>query len=1803
MSEDTNPTNDIQITPKPSATPTSDAVPTPAASKPRRTWKRRLVRLAIFAVVASVILRICLTLLFGTVVSKVASFYGLRVEYDRKEIALLSGDAGLWKLKIFNQDSIEALVSADYVRGNISTLALLTGRLHVWRLEADGAEVDLERTPDGHLPTLELVLKNLVTPAATGSNAVENASDKEIDKAARPIDFRSPFQVDAIRVQHLKVNWHDRALSPQVNVSVSMNLRISELRSELPVRIEGEVWSDQLLDVMRFEGQSMADGRKLDLAARVSGRGLNLRPLAPYLRAAGIDPSSQGLDWSGKLTIATDAGPTPTGIKGTLVLSDIESREASGEPFAMKKLELVADSIDASGARFSKLAISGVRVAVQIDAKVPMLAGYSIVAPEPMTAPFVWPMPASVAASVTTSANDIVPNSSTKPASSFALSLGEFRVNDVELSLSDLSAGNRLALTIDEFVSEQISTDSSGRRSVPFRGKMRSPGIAGAIDLSGNVFPFASPYKIDASFDAKEIALSAVEVYFRPLGIEPTFDQGTLKGKVSAQIEAGASGEMTLDARLFDVELFDGRESLVMPLAQVKQLSLNKDQTDFKVADIEITGPSLVIRREPSGVLSTVGLRFVGPPKSGASPVNPSAATTPMTLPATVPTTQATETIAQVLPRFQLDKFTWSGADIRLEDQMQTPAKVLRVVEPRIELQNIVVDLTGKNVPTAPGTISVNFSVPGLLGNAMISGTVIPGQDRARSGFEWALQDMNLTDIDAYLRPLGVVPTLQKGSASGRVVVDVVKTQTAIALELSGEDFALQSDSTTLAGVKRFSLSGVSLSSNGLTLGDVKIESPAIEIARDADGAFRALGLSIPASEKVGVPEAAPAVGPHFIPIPELPLPITLSALSVSGASINWRDDFMAGPVELGLTVDASATNLSTAAGAASGTLSAHLRLPGVIDSLNVDASASLNPFDLRLDATAVATGISGDRLEPYLPAGVRLTLDRATFDGQAAFRLVTEPSHQSVEFTAASVALRQDNSMLLGAEQVEVIAPRLIARELIELHTVRVVGAQTQLAFLHDGTLKLPGVSLVPVAESSDSKVQSDPNDQAIAIDLSGKPDQVDAAAVLAGARPAMPLIKLDSLSLGLSRVSIRDDSRPESVDLTLADVALTNVSPIEIGGPDAEARPPFDLKVRGRIDPLVGSLAVDARLQPFASEALAQVKFDASQVNGAGLVKLVPELAGTVSGDALIDGKLTASLDAKIRFQKRGATSIDLRRGFEGEVSMREIEYRAQTGGDVLAGVQGVTIESLKVNPNFAGGSARSLEITSPLFRITRDAGGIQVLGWTIADPLRTKADAEASTQIAVSSESVAQVRPAQAISQPKSETNETTSEKGGEFVTPEWKIDRLLITGLDVLIRDTSVTPQLTIPLNNLDVEVKGLSTRAFDEPRPLRFNALVGSGKVLLPSRTRPGEFEEREFLSQATASGVLLLAPKLDGYAKLGVTGVELAALQGIARDLTGVDLSDGLFDGSIDLRFRDGGNLDLRSKFVLSDLSVSDSSDGIIRSTLKLPTPLELGIKAVEDPSGAITLPISVPIRAGEVSWGGVIGSGIAGVGQVITTAIVSAPLKLIPNFGQKESKTLPPVVLMFDPGDTGLEAGNKQMLDELLAAMQEDRKLAVQIEHTLGGGDIERAAGRANPTPEVAKSLASELRQRQDDALSRRSVVSARARAAAVTGGDQRSLDGLTQLDHELASIADQLDRILELQRVGSDLQAPRRTRAAALDVANARVDLIRRYLIDAGIRDAASRVNFKNPVWTTPSSDQKGMITLTLESQKRAK
>src|SRR5205823_3924641 len=143
-----------------------------------------------------------------------------------------------------------------------------------------------------------------------------------------------------------------------------------------------------------------------------------------------------------------------------------------------------------------------------------------------------------------------------------------------------------------------------------------------------------------------------------------------------------------------------------------------------------------------------------------------------------------------------------------------------------------------------------------------------------------------------------------------------------------------------------------------------------------------------------------------------------------------------------------------------------------------------------------------------------------------------------------------------------------------------------------------------------------------------------------------------------------------------------------------------------------------------------------------------------------------------------------------------------------------------------------------------------------------------------------------------------------------------------------------------------------------------------------------------------------------------------------------------------DVRFTGNNALESHSKFVFTDLTVSEPAGGPLQKNLKMPAPLDVVLVALEDPSGGITIPLSVPVKEGQLNRGAIIGSAVGAMVPVMATAVASAPIKVGGALtsivgGDSEKKkgaaAEAPIEIDFAPGVATSSAAVTQTLSDLV--------------------------------------------------------------------------------------------------------------------------------------------------------------------------
>jgi hypothetical protein len=684
---------------------------------------------------------------------------------------------------------------------------------------------------------------------------------------------------------------------------------------------------------------------------------------------------------------------------------------------------------------------------------------------------------------------------------------------------------------------------------------------------------------------------------------------------------------------------------------------------------------------------------------------------------------------------------------------------------------------------------------------------------------------------------------------------------------------------------------------------------------------------------------------------------------------------------------------------------------------------------------------------------------------------------------------------------------------------------------------------------------------------------DRLPSLAPLVVVKKKYPLITLKKLDLNVKRFTLTDESRENVPPIAVSDLHLIANKPIALLGKDAATGPATDLGLSMKIDNVVDALKVNLQVAPFAGEPTVVVDITGSGIHGDGLLAQAPDLKSKIDAAQLTDGRLHAHLFAKVKLDRFDPLQFPLDRAFDVDATVKNVEFRAADKGPVLIGVEEIRSEGIHVHPADKSIVAKTLEVDNIVGQATREKDGIHALGIVIklqVTPATQPATQPAGTAVAKSNAKPSPL--SAAATAPPGKTPVASAGKSGAAATNvasapfapaaddktgEVRITKVFVTGLDFRMTDNTVSPPLLVPLNQLDLEVRNLSSKAFTAERPpTHFSLLVGAGKVPLPRKSdqpiaaaaaaaaapsalagigglvgakKPpapkvgalSDIEERDLFSQIQADGELSFYPQPKGWLKASVSAFDLAELSSTAKTMK-IDLANGVFDAAIDERLPGDGSLLTDSHFIFTDMDLSEPENGPIRHWLKLPSPLNFVLALIVRADGSVDVPLKFGMKKGELTGGEIADAAINAFDVIVANAIAAVPKKtanavigvadkIIPLsaiFGQPKPKNNGPFTITFSAGDDGLSAADLAQLDIALQRMKEEPDLQLTMQSSLSGGpaakslnlnamtgDIGRARLRANPSQEECRELINKLSRRKDDLIRRRLDVLGEAR------------------------------------------------------------------------------------------------------------
>jgi hypothetical protein len=1553
-------------------------------------------------------------------------------------------------------------------------------------------------------------------------------------------------------------------------------------------------------------------------------------------------------------------------LAARLVLDNMGVTADGQEAAAVDHITIVADKLTPGLVDLGSVTIDGVRCGAYRDAAGTLRAAglqYGATGVTPAQTTSHAPSAAAPAVSQPPAA---APAAQVVPA--FKWSLGELAIRNVKATFADeaVSPAGSLAFLVNQLTVKNVVGDPDRPDAeLTIAGQFSSPGMARSIRINGAAKPFAAHKTFSLAVRAQGVKPDAIRQYLDLIYVESELKDASFTCDLNGSATVDG-GQTTGEARLANVSFDDGRQLLKLNGVAVKGIKLVPERKLYHVDSIEVSGPALSARRDASGEVSGLGLKLdlqrlmhaapaapapaAPAPAARARPFDPDGVAIAATQVPADAVNRATSPPppAPLLPSIELGRLTWKDIKVSLDDQYVTPHSLITFTDAGFELSDFRFDMNDTK-PGQPGKFRAWAAAPTIADQLGIEGTITPGANSTLVDMKVIGRGLSAAIVAPYMKPFGIEPTLKDGSLDLHARAGLKYLDDVLSSTLTLDNIRYAQGDRELAGVDALRVDGLALGKSNAAIDSIEIDRPRISVSRDPDGSFLAAGVRVPfplpqtpkpptvtkapAGETAVLipvlpttaPTTGPATGPSTAPTTApTPFVTVLNKLRVRGASLTWEDQAVHPAAGTTASVDVDLDHFTFGKPADPATLLLKARAGDSLDDLTVTGNVSASADSATAKLEVKAAGIRAGSLAPYLPSGVVVSLKDGRFHVNVdAAVAMHEKGGASGHLLVDSLDYRDGEAgpLLLKLDSVVARVSRVDLQEdaadkAVAVDEISVTGLETAAEKAPDGSLRLlglalggpppapatqPGPATQPASETQPAKAPTTRPIATVAVPTA----PINAADVVAMSHKALPFITVEKLDLNVAKASFTDTSRPASAPLVVSDLRLRNLSRIEMLGRSPASRPPVKLELTCKADPVVGGIKVETQIAPFAEQPTLQVDLSADGIKGEGLTALVPELKDQIDGSGMTDGRFKAKFEAQAKVDRRTPLDFDPQRPFELDFDLTNVEFRAADNGPVLAGVEEVRTEAARIRPATGDVLVHLLEITKPTAQVLRDKQGIRAAGLLYKMPAPGTETTQPATHPAVASSEPAPPPAARPTAVAKAQPGPSTKPTG------EVRIDKITISGLDVLVEDQSVDPPFVMPLTGMEVEVLGLSNMDLYENKPIRFDATVNAGKVKLPRKNGSGT-EDRDLFAQVAANGKLSLYPDPEGYAKANVSGFELASLTGEAKQFN-MKLSGGTFDEAVDVRFK-GGSMDAQTKTVITDLAYEEPSNGPLFKLFHLGAPIDTVIGLVQDADGSITLPVDVPVKKGHLETGAVIGSATGAVGLVLATAIASAPLKAasaVTNIlplgglfgGDKKKEPEQPIVLAFPPGSTSLEPAAAAKLTAIFKRLHDQKGLEIQLKQELGSADVDRARLRANPTREETSALIYRLHQRKLELQRLRGQVAGRARGFFASRADTEAASTVSQLhsiDRELAQTEDALDKLYELLRPGADRQAERRTRAASLDVAWARLDAVKAQLDASGVPDIDKRIEKYNAQFN-PAGTEGGTVTLTLVPTKK--
>lgn len=1704
--------------------------------KPRRGRAARWLRIVAVAALLLLAIRAVLPFVAFRVARSVLAGSGLALDWEDLDLSLSRGRAALTGVTLAPSGATEPAVRLAFAEIDVRLATLVSGRFVVENLELDGLEIALESDASGAFPLLD--------GFATDASAGEPAAGAEPAAAAPAgrVSLRLPLEIERLRIQPLRVSLEDRSAIPPVALSAEVTVRGDRLGSlQEEARLAVRARSPECLSSLTIDATARGGEDSLEGGAAIDAESIRLAPLAPYLRQLGLEPLAEASSFRCALRLSARAVPERGGaLEGELSLSDA-AFVADGE---------TAFSLAVAKASISSLLPSEIAVAVAEASGLRARAGRAadgrlavlgvLVGGAPGDGPTTAPGPAAAASD---------------GGAPFSWSVARAAVGDAEFRFTDATVAGSpvLAALLDSLTVENAADPARGPASdEPWKlaAALRLADGIESIRVEGTLAPLGARRRASLSVVADGISARSLVPHLRAAGLEPVLENGSLRIGIAASAETDSAGTTHADLRVEPFELRDGpgRElaSLARATASGIEFATDSDRAGLVVGEVSIAGPSLPLRRVSSGAFEALGIRTIAPSPSPASPRSspaPRAAAPPAAAPESSP----------IFPAIAIGRFAWEAGAVTFTDETASPPIELR-------LASATAEIAGLAAGAEPANVLFHASVADVAESIDVAARLSIAPDRSSLRCEGTLASAGVTAraLGPRLRSAGIDVAGLDAASRARFDASLSRGDAGdVALAASLTDTGFSQAGEDVVTLASLAVSDARFGPLGTRIGAIEGGVAAVRLARDADGALRIGGVRIP-SRGESAPAAAAAGEPPSAEPPPAAAPATsfaIDRIGLESLAIEWSDALAgtAEPVPLSASIGGHVEGVRLGARGleAPAQFSVAIAAPGVAESIVFRGTANFANGGAEAAFRAEGTGLRPGALSPYLPPGI----SSAVADGRLRAEVAASAGPATdggfrVEFAATALDWREAGAddPLFAFDRLALRAPRVDPRAggAILVEEMSLTGLAAEVFRHASGGSTIGGLRFEPPAAAAPAP-PADP----------GEPG-TGAAPRPASPTPAPlpPRVSVERFEIGLARLSLDAEGREPGAPPIVASLGLAAVEPIDLFAPgDDVAAESVVLRLDGSAPSLFESARIDLSLDPFEDRPSADVTVLVSGIDGSGLAALAPGLAGRIDAAGLDSGEFRARARAELVFPRRGPLDFTLRDGFGAELDVSECDLRSAPGGPVLAGVDELEVVLQRYSPRTGDVHVRSIRVETPRGSVVREEAGFRAMGLLFKPPPAAAADA------------------------PSPDTGVPVPSPEAAPRAPEFRVDSVQSSGVEFSFTDSTVSPPLVVPVSELDVDVRGYSTRAAETNRAVSFSLSASAGPSALPNG-------ERRAFDEIAVSGRVVPSAEPTGYVRMNVSALELMCLAAEASR-SGVTIGGGVLDASAAIRFKGKKGTAVESRLVFDSLSLEEGADGPISRILKLPASLDTVLFLLRDANEQQQFTFDFEVPPGGIGTGRVLTHALAKLSEAIAKAVANSPFRvtgvvtnLLGVTGGEPDLPLPTVSAEFAPGDAALGPAQRESLAEIVERLDDDGEVTVVLRHEIGKDDWAMAEERANPPASTAAEIATRLR-RQRAALSREQAEGAalvRTLFAAGRGEEaEKAAASVREIEERAGECEAALESVLSLLSPRADRRRAQRTRAACVDLGDARLRAVRDALLASGVSEIEERVTVR--------------------------